>query len=96
MRLTREELVMNRKQKGFGIIEGLIIIGILVVLGALIFVAVAPQPAKTTTKNKAESSSSVAPASIEDVKADQKEIEANNDTDIDQELDALTSDLENL
>ncbi len=87
---------MNRKQKGFGIIEGLIIIGILVVLGVLIFVAVAPQPTKTTTKNKAEPSSSVAPASIEEVKVDQKEIEANNDADIDQELDALTSDLENL
>lgn len=87
---------MNRKQKGFGVIEGLIIIGILVVVGTLIFVAIAPQPTKTTIKNKAESSSSVAPASIEEIKVDQKEIETGNDADIDQELDALTSDLENL
>lgn len=82
------------QRKGFGLIEWLIIGGILVVIGALVYVAVAPKP--STTTDKVEVSSTTTPSSIEEVKQDQKAVEAEDGSEIDQELDSLTSDLENL
>lgn len=82
------------QRKGFGLIEWLIIGGILVVIGALVYVAVAPKP--STTTDKVEVSSTTTPSSIEEVKQDQKAVEAEDGSDVDQELDSLTSDLENL
>ena len=82
------------QRKGFGLIEWLIIGGILVVIGALVYVAVAPKP--STTTDKIEVSSTTTPSSIEEVKQDQKAVEAEDGSEIDQELDSLTSDLENL
>lgn len=83
---------MGRQRRGFGFIEWLIIGGILIVIGALVYVAVAPKPSKTA--NKAEVNAK--PVSIEEIKEDQKAIEADNGTDIDRDLNSLTSDLENL
>lgn len=85
---------MQTQKKGFGIIEWLIIGGILVVIGALVYVAVAPKSSKTA--EKVEVTSTATPATIEEVKADQKAIEAEDGSDVDKDLDALTSDLENL
>ena len=82
------------QRKGFGLIEWLIIGGILVVIGALVYVAVAPKP--STTTDKVEVSSTTTPSSIEEVKQDQKAVEAEDGSEVDQELDSLTSDLENL
>lgn len=82
------------QRKGFGLIEWLIIGGILVVIGALVYVAVAPKP--STTTDKVEVSSAATPSSIEEVKQDQKAVEAEDGSEVDQELDSLTSDLENL
>ena len=82
------------QRKGFGLIEWLIIGGILVVIGALVYVAVAPKP--STTTDKVEVSSTTTPSSIEEVKQGQKAVEAEDGSEIDQELDSLTSDLENL
>ncbi len=82
------------QRKGFGLIEWLIIGGILVVIGALVYVAVAPKSSKTT--EKVEVSNTATPSSIEEVKQDQKAVEAEDGSDVDQELDSLTSDLENL
>lgn len=82
------------QRKGFGLIEWLIIGGILVVIGSLVYVAVAPKP--STTTDKVEVSSTTTPSSIEEVKQDQKAVEAEDGSEIDQELDLLTSDLENL
>lgn len=82
------------QRKGFGLIEWLIIGGILVVIGALVYVAVAPKP--STTTDKIEVSSTTTPSSIEEVKQDQKAVEAEDGSEVDQELDSLTSDLENL
>ena len=85
---------MQTQKKGFGLIEWLIIGGILVVIGALVYVAVAPKP--STTTDKIEVSSTTTPSSIEEVKQDQKAVEAEDGSEVDQELDSLTSDLENL
>lgn len=85
---------MNHARKGFGLIEWLVIGGILVIIGALVYVAVAPKSNKTA--EKVEISSTATPATIEEVKQDQKALEAEDGSDVDQDLDALTSDLENL
>jgi cytoskeletal protein RodZ len=85
----------TNKRKGFGIIEWLIIAAILVVIGALVFVALKPQDKKTDTA-KSETTTQATPESIDEVKAEQKALESDDGSDIDQELDSLTSDLENL
>lgn len=84
-----------RSRRGFGIIEWLIIAAILVVIGALVFVALKPQDKKTDT-TKSEITTQATPENIDDVKAEQKALESDDGSDIDQELDSLTSDLENL
>jgi cytoskeletal protein RodZ len=82
-------------RKGFGIIEWLIIAAILIVIGALVFIALKPSATKTDS-TKTQVTTQATPDSIDDVKKEQEALEADDGSDIDQELDSLTSDLENL
>lgn len=82
-------------RKGFGIIEWLIIAAILIVIGALVFVAIKPSTTKTDS-TKTETTTQATPDSIDEVKKEQEALEADDGSDIDQELNSLTSDLENL
>lgn len=85
---------MFRRRADFGIIEGLIIIGVLIVVGTLVLVAI--EPASTKTDNQVKTSPTTISPSIDEVKSDQNALEADDETDLNQELDALTTDLENL
>ncbi len=82
-------------KRGFGIIEWLIIIALLIVVGALVFVALKPS-AKKADSTQSEVTTQATPGNIDEVKTEQKALEAEDGGDIDQDLDALTSDLENL
>jgi len=79
-------------RRGLGVIEIVIILAILVIIGALVFVALKP-------KNKPQASVSPSNQEIQntqDVQAAVKEVEQQDLNAVDVELDGLTKDIGNL
>ncbi|MCC7543558.1 hypothetical protein IT415_02515 [bacterium] len=83
---------MRTARRGIGVIEVIIILAILVIIGALVFVALKPKPTRQTSSNT--STQSVQSAS--DIKAAATEIDRQDIDAIDAELDSLTKDIGNL
>lgn len=83
---------MRTARRGMGVIEVIIILAILVIIGALVFVALKPKPTRQTSSNT--STQSVQSAS--DIKAAATEIDRQDIDAIDVELDSLTKDIGNL
>lgn len=81
-----------KRRSGIGFIEIIIIVGILVIIGALIFVALKP---KTKTVNTSQSPSPVI-KTAEDVKSARKELDQQDVNATDQELNQLSASLNNL
>ena len=77
-----------KRRSGIGYIEIFIIVGICVVIGALIFVALKPK-AKTT-------SPSPVVKTIDDVKSARNELDQQDVNAADQDLDQLSTSLNNL
>lgn len=83
---------MKPVRRGLGVIEIVIILAILVIIGALVFVALKP-------KNKPQASVSPSNQEIQntqDVQAAVKEVEQQDLNAVDVELDGLTKDIGNL
>lgn len=83
---------MQTKRRGLGAIEIVIILAVLVIIGALVFVALKPKdkPQASVTPNTQEIHST------QDVQAAVKEVEQQDLNAVDAELDSLTKDIGNL
>ena len=79
---------ISRRKAGFSIFEVLIVVAVILIIGALIYVAIGPKPQKPS----AQSTPSPA-ASIEEVKTEQAALDEDSEAEVDAALNALTADL---
>lgn len=84
---------MRTARRGMGVIEVIIILAILVIIGALVFVALKPKP---PTRQTSSNTSTQSVQSASDIKAAATEIDRQDIDAIDVELDSLTKDIGNL
>lgn len=78
----------SRRKAGFSIFEVLIVVAVILIIGALIYVAVGPK----TPKPSVQSTPSPA-ASIEEVKTEQAALDEDSEAEVDAALNELTADL---
>lgn len=83
-----------QQRKGFGIIEGLVVVAIVIVIAGLIYVALAPK--KSPQESASSSSPQTTPANIDQVQADKKALDQEDGADVQKELNSLTTDLDSL
>lgn len=88
-------MMHKMKRPGFGAIEILIIAAVMIVIGGLAYYALAPKPSKTNVQSQT-SPSAKAIDSVEEVKTEQTQLEKEDGTEVQTELDALTADLNSL
>lgn len=79
---------ISRRKTGFSIFEILIVAAVLLIIGALIYVAVGPKASKPS----AQTTPSPA-ASIEEIKTEQSALEQDSEAEVDAALNELTADL---
>lgn len=84
-----------RSRPGFGLIEGLVVVAILAAIGALVYFAVVPKKSPQATSSSSPAAQST-PASIAEVESDRQQLEAEDGSDVQKELDSLTTDLNTL
>lgn len=79
---------VSRRKTGFSIFEVLIVAAVILIIGALIYVAVGPKARKQSTQP------SPSPAvSIEEVKSEQSALDQDSEAEVDAALNELTADL---
>ena len=81
-----------KRRNGIGFVEIIIIVGVLIVIGALIFVTLKP---KTKTSSTSQSPSPVV-KTVDDVKSARNELDQQDVNAADQDLDQLSTSLNNL
>lgn len=88
------------KRPGLGMIEMLIIFGVMVVIGGLIYVALVNKKAtpvsQQTSVTKTDADANREVKTIDDVKAEVTAVEKDDTGDLVKDLDGLTSDLNGL
>lgn len=79
---------ISRRKTGFSIFEVLIVAAVILIVGALIYVAVGPKASKQTTQPSPSPA-----ANIEQVKSEQSALDQDNEAEVDAALNELTADL---
>ena len=93
---------LRSSRRGMGVIEILIVVGVLVVISGLVFVALTGKKANpssqssTATKSQASSEPNREVNSVEDVKTEVTALDTDDTADLSKDVDGLSSDLNGL
>lgn len=84
------------KRSGFSILEGLIIAGAVIVIGALIYAALFMRPSNNPGVISPSSAPAIQAASVDEIKTEQEQLDKEQDTQVDASLNELTTELNSL
>ncbi len=83
-----------KQRPGMGVVEILIIVAVLIVIGALAYFALAPKSSTTSNVSLSPATSPNASySSVDEVKSAQAELDKEDGSDVQKDVDSLTADL---